>query len=124
MKIWKMGIAALAVATLAAAAPSFAKGHDSNTFHKIGKAIQYPINKAAQNTGRGPPTAPPATSRSCTAATATRRTGPSSRPAATSTASTASATTAITVITRVSSRQQRGASSPPAFFVNFLFQIP
>ncbi len=24
--------------------------HDSNTLHKLGKAIQYPVNKAAQNT--------------------------------------------------------------------------
>jgi hypothetical protein len=49
MNIGKLGIVALAVATLAVAAPSFAKGHDSNTLHKLGKAIQYPFNKGGQN---------------------------------------------------------------------------
>ena len=49
MNSWKMGIVALTVATLAAATPAFAKKHDSNTLSKIGHAIQYPINKTAQN---------------------------------------------------------------------------
>ena len=49
MKIWNLGIVALTAATLAAVPPAFAKGHDSNTLHKLGKAIQYPVNKAGQN---------------------------------------------------------------------------
>ena len=49
MNFWKLGTVALTVATLAAATPSFAKGHDSNTLHKLGKALQYPVNKSAQN---------------------------------------------------------------------------
>ena len=27
-----------------------AKGHDSNTLHKLGNAIQYPVRKATENT--------------------------------------------------------------------------
>lgn len=27
-----------------------AEGHDSNTLHKLGKAIQYPVRKASENT--------------------------------------------------------------------------
>lgn len=27
-----------------------AKGHDSNTLHKLGNAIQYPVRKASENT--------------------------------------------------------------------------
>lgn len=48
MKPWKLGIAAL-TAVLMTAVPSFAAKHDSNTLHKLGKAIQYPVNKAGQN---------------------------------------------------------------------------
>ncbi len=33
-----------------AAAPAQAKGHDSNTLHKLGKAIEYPVRKASENT--------------------------------------------------------------------------
>ncbi len=29
-----------------------ADGHDSNTLHKIGKAIQYPVRKAGENTSK------------------------------------------------------------------------
>ena len=27
-----------------------AKGHDSNTLHKLGNALQYPVRKASENT--------------------------------------------------------------------------
>lgn len=49
MKTLNTGIAALAAAALLAAVPVFAKGHDSNTLHKIGKAIAYPVRKDAAN---------------------------------------------------------------------------
>jgi hypothetical protein len=45
--------AALAGALLALTALSpaaRAQKHDSNTLHKLGKAIQYPVRKAAENT--------------------------------------------------------------------------
>lgn len=43
--------AALAFATLAAVSPSAQaqEKHDSNTLHKLGKAIQYPVRKAGEN---------------------------------------------------------------------------
>ncbi len=43
---------ALAFVTLASASPSVLaqEKHDSNTLHKLGKAIQYPIRKAGENT--------------------------------------------------------------------------
>lgn len=46
------GIAAAAcLLGLALLAPTAqAKGHDSNTLHKLGNAIQYPIRKASENT--------------------------------------------------------------------------
>ncbi len=45
------GIAAVLFGSLMAAAPmAQAKGHDSNTLHKLGNAIQYPIRKASENT--------------------------------------------------------------------------
>ena len=40
-------LAALALASPSAQAQ---EKHDSNTLHKIGKAIQYPVKKAAENT--------------------------------------------------------------------------
>ncbi len=50
---WKIGIAATmaGILTTALAAPMTLaqQKHDSNTLHKIGKAIQYPVNKSAQN---------------------------------------------------------------------------
>lgn len=49
MNAMKNGLVALAAAALLAAIPAFAKGHDSNTLHKIGKAIQYPVRKASTN---------------------------------------------------------------------------
>ncbi len=48
MNLGKLGIAALA-ATVLAVTPALAK-HQSNTLRKLGGAIQYPFNKAAQNT--------------------------------------------------------------------------
>jgi uncharacterized membrane protein len=48
----RAGIAvALAFATLASVSPSAQaqEKHDSNTLHKLGKAIQYPVRKAAEN---------------------------------------------------------------------------
>ncbi len=48
MNIGKLGLALLATVLLAAA-PAFAKKHNSNTLAKIGKALQYPVNKSAQN---------------------------------------------------------------------------
>ncbi len=47
------GIAAasLCLLGLALLAPAVqAKGHDSNTLHKLGNAIQYPVRKATENT--------------------------------------------------------------------------
>ena len=48
------GIAAasLCLLGLALLAPTAAqaKGHDSNTLHKLGNAIQYPVRKASENT--------------------------------------------------------------------------
>lgn len=41
----------LALLGLALAAPAAsAKGHDSNSLHKFGNAIQYPFRKASENT--------------------------------------------------------------------------
>ena len=43
--------ASLCLLGFALAAPmAQAKGHDSNTLHKLGNAIQYPIRKASENT--------------------------------------------------------------------------
>ena len=47
MNYGKMGIAALA-ATLLVATPVLAE-HHSNTFHKIGSALQYGVRKDASN---------------------------------------------------------------------------
>jgi hypothetical protein len=47
MNIGKLGAVAL-VASVLAVTPALAK-HHSNTFSKIGHAIQYTTNKAAQN---------------------------------------------------------------------------
>ena len=45
------GAAAACILGLALLAPAAqAKGHDSNTLHKLGNAIQYPIRKAGENT--------------------------------------------------------------------------
>lgn len=42
--------AALGMAvTVLAGAPAFAEKHDSNTLHKLGNAIQYPVRKAGEN---------------------------------------------------------------------------
>jgi hypothetical protein len=49
MNVTKTRLAALAATVLLAAVPAFAKGHDSNTLHKIGKAIQYPVRKDTSN---------------------------------------------------------------------------
>lgn len=47
----RTGIAAVLLGVMATAAPmAQAKGHDSNTLHKLGNAIQYPIRKASENT--------------------------------------------------------------------------
>ena len=53
LQLLKGGIAAafaclLGLALLSPAAQ--AKGHDSNTLHKLGNAIQYPIRKTTENT--------------------------------------------------------------------------
>lgn len=46
-----LGIAAVLLGSLMAVAPmAQAKGHDSNTLHRLGNAIQYPIRKASENT--------------------------------------------------------------------------
>jgi len=43
-------VAALATTVSAlAAGPAFAEKHDSNTLHKLGNAIQYPVRKAGEN---------------------------------------------------------------------------
>ena len=42
--------AAAAVCLLALAPMAQAEGHDSNSLHKFGKAIQYPFRKASENT--------------------------------------------------------------------------
>jgi uncharacterized membrane protein len=48
MKRWL----SIGAALLALAVPMAAHAQDSNTLHKIGKAIQYPVNKAGQNTSK------------------------------------------------------------------------
>ncbi len=48
MNIGKLGAVALAASVLAVAAPAFAK-HHSNTFHKIGSALQYGVRKDTSN---------------------------------------------------------------------------
>lgn len=53
MRLVLRGIAAALVCLVGMAfvAPmASAEGHDSNTLHKLGKAIQYPIRKASENT--------------------------------------------------------------------------
>ena len=53
IRIISRGIVAALVCTLAVALVSpmaMADKHDSNTLHKLGKAIQYPVRKAAENT--------------------------------------------------------------------------
>jgi len=48
-KLWGL-VAALGIALAAAiTAPAHAEKHDSNTLHKIGKAIEYPFRKAGEN---------------------------------------------------------------------------
>jgi len=42
-------IAAAAIVVLALTSFTGAFAHDSNTLHKIGKAIQYPVRKAGEN---------------------------------------------------------------------------
>jgi hypothetical protein len=52
MEVKQIGgwIAALGIAAAACAStPAFAEKHDSNTLHKIGNAIQYPVRKAGEN---------------------------------------------------------------------------
>jgi hypothetical protein len=41
-------IAAIALAVTLVAAPA-SQAHDSNTLHKIGKAVQYPVRKDTEN---------------------------------------------------------------------------
>lgn len=43
-------VAALACAFAALSPLAHAEKHDSNTLHKLGKAIQYPVRKAGENT--------------------------------------------------------------------------
>ena len=51
MRLISRGIAAAAACLLVlSAATAQAKGHDSNTLHKLGKAIEYPVRKASENT--------------------------------------------------------------------------
>ena len=52
MQTFSRGAAACAALLgLALLAPvAQAKGHDSNTLHKLGNAIQYPVRKASENT--------------------------------------------------------------------------
>ena len=53
MRLVSRGIAAACVCLLGSAllAPmATAKGHDSNTLHKLGKALEYPVRKASENT--------------------------------------------------------------------------
>lgn len=52
MRLISHGVAAALVCTLGAtiAAPmARAGGHDSNTLHRLGKAIEYPIRKTTEN---------------------------------------------------------------------------
>jgi hypothetical protein len=43
-------VAALGMAvSVLAGAPAMAEKHDSNTLHKMGNAIQYPVRKAGEN---------------------------------------------------------------------------
>lgn len=56
----RLGIAAAALVTLSGAAVlaqtadrgALPPKHDSNTLHKIGKAIQYPVRKAGENVSK------------------------------------------------------------------------
>ena len=48
MNLCKIGIVAVTAVTLAAVTPAFAK-HHSNTFHKIGSALQYGVRKDSSN---------------------------------------------------------------------------
>ena len=46
-----MAAASLCLLGLTLLAPmAQAKGHDSNTLHKLGNALQYPVRKASENT--------------------------------------------------------------------------
>ena len=48
-KLWGLA-AALGIALAAAAVtPAHAEKHDSNTLHKLGNAVQYPVRKAGEN---------------------------------------------------------------------------
>lgn len=50
----KLTLTAAVVATaLSLASPVRAEKHDSNTLHKLGNAIQYPIRKAGENISQG-----------------------------------------------------------------------
>ncbi len=49
MRFINGGIAAACLLALLAPAAQ-AKDHDSNTLHKLGKAIEYPVRKASENT--------------------------------------------------------------------------
>ncbi|MDQ2799961.1 MAG: hypothetical protein M3Y13_09990 [Armatimonadota bacterium] len=53
IRLISRGIVAAVVCTLAAALVSpmaLADKHDSNTLHKLGKAIEYPVRKTTENT--------------------------------------------------------------------------
>ena len=51
IKTYSRCIAAAGFLGLSLLAPlAQAQGHDSNSFHKFGKAIQYPFRKASENT--------------------------------------------------------------------------
>ena len=51
IRISPRGAAAVLICTLGAAlaAPMVQAGHDSNTLHRLGKAIEYPIRKTSEN---------------------------------------------------------------------------
>jgi len=47
-------VAALGMAvSVLVGGPAFAEKHDSNTLHKLGNAIQYPVRKAGENISVG-----------------------------------------------------------------------
>ena len=53
MTAFKNAIVGVAALLLAVAAPALAQEkHDSNTLHKLGNAIQYPVRKAGENTSK------------------------------------------------------------------------
>lgn len=48
--LFRFSVAALALMSVTAFSTPALAQHDSNTLHKLGKAIQYPIRKAGENT--------------------------------------------------------------------------